>query len=84
MHRLLPATPQVGAHNDIQFGIASRYRLTILEVAPFTTRLKIALLNDEQSLFQPGFFQPDFDVQLYHDARLAEVVRSKHPQSRKT
>lgn len=75
LHRLLPAALQVGACNEIQFGNTTVYRLTILEVAPFTTRLKIELRQGEQQVFQPSFFQPDFEVQLYHDARLAEVVR---------
>lgn len=75
LHRLLPATLQVGASSDIQCGVTTVYRLTVLEVAPFTTRLKIELQRSEQSDYQLFFFQPSFDVQLYHDARLAEVVR---------
>lgn len=75
LRRLMPAAPELGAHSDLQFGMSSRYRLTVLEVAPFTTRLKIAPMQGQQDVFQPSFFQPDFDVQLYHDARLAEVVR---------
>jgi len=70
LHRLLPPVLAVAEQSFIQFSSQDIYRLTILDVAPFTTKLKIELWQGQQH-----YFQPSFDVQLYHDARLAEVVR---------
>lgn len=70
LFRLLPAKSVVGEQVFIQCTEHDIYCLTILAVAPFTTRVQIELSAGRQ-----GFFQPSFDVQLYHDARLAEVVR---------
>lgn len=72
LYRLLPHNPVVGEQTSIQLGEHDIYQLTVLEAAPFTTRVKIELASGQWQ-----FFQPSFDVQLYHDARLAEVVRMK-------
>ncbi len=69
---LLPEPLQIGQQYSVHLGELDRYRLTILELAPFTTRVKIELSSTAQR-----YFQPSFDVQLYHDARLAEVVRAQ-------
>lgn len=70
LYPLLPTVLAVSEQSFIHFSSKDIYRLTITEAAPFTTRLKIELWQG-----QPQYFQPSFDVQLYHDARLAEVVR---------
>lgn len=72
LYHLLPQPIAVGEQAFIQLGEYDIYRLTVLEAAPFTTRVKIELSSGRQH-----FFQPSFDVQLYHDARLAEVVRAQ-------
>ncbi|GGW56300.1 DUF1249 domain-containing protein [Alishewanella tabrizica] len=72
LYHLLPSSTTVGASALIQLTAHDIYRVTILEAAPFTTRVKIELSSGQQH-----FFQPSFDVQLYHDARLAEVVRAQ-------
>lgn len=72
LFRLLPQHSAVGEQVFIRFAEQDVYRLTILAVAPFTTRIQIELNGGQQR-----FFQPSFDVQLYHDARLAEVVRAQ-------
>ena len=69
---LLPETPQLGGQLFIALGEQDIYCLTVLEVARFTTRVKIELSSADHV-----YFQPSFDVQLYHDARLAEVVRAQ-------
>lgn len=72
LFKLLPQKNAVGEQAFIQLTEQDIYRLTVLEVAPFTTRVQIELSSGQQR-----FFQPSFDVQLYHDARLAEVVRAQ-------
>jgi uncharacterized protein len=72
LSRLLPKDGRLGEECFIQLTEQDVYRLTLLDVAPFTTRIKIELVSG-----QLRFFQPSFDVQLYHDARLAEVVRAQ-------
>ncbi|GHG61638.1 hypothetical protein GCM10010919_06310 [Alishewanella longhuensis] len=72
LYRLLPQKSVVGERVFIRFTERDEYCLTILAVAPFTTRIQIELSGGWH-----GFFQPSFDVQLYHDARLAEVVRAQ-------
>lgn len=69
---LLPEAAKPGDCAWIQLTDYDVYQLTVLDVAPFTTRVQIALSRGQQR-----FFQPSFDVQLYHDARLAEVVRAQ-------
>lgn len=70
LHPLLPPVLAVTEQRFIHFSTQDTYRLSITAAAPFTTRLRIELWQG-----QPHYFQPSFDVQLYHDARLAEVVR---------
>lgn len=72
LHRLLPQQSAVGEQIFIHCAEQDVYCLTILAVAPFTTRIQIELKGGRQR-----YFQPSFDVQLYHDARLAEVVRAQ-------
>lgn len=73
LRRLLPQQLEVGQHVFIKLAEQDVYVVSMLAVAPFTTRIQIELKSGGQR-----FFQPSFDVQLYHDARLAEVVRVQH------
>ncbi|MEN3159949.1 DUF1249 domain-containing protein [Alkalimonas sp. NCh-2] len=70
LNPLLPAKLAVGERQVIGMDDASYFRLEVLEVCPFTTVLRIVPLSD------PAWpaLQPAFDVRLYHDARLAEVI----------
>ncbi len=57
------------------FSVSDRlkYRMTILDTAPYTTTLKMEQLDGGQS-----FLTPVMDIRLYHDARMAEVLSSQH------
>jgi uncharacterized protein YqiB (DUF1249 family) len=70
LNRLLPKQFSPGEHWLIAITEQQHYQLTVLECGPFTTRLKIELVAATAPLLKPSF-----DVQLYHDAQLAEVVR---------
>lgn len=67
---LLPAVLEVGEGQLIGLDDSSYFRLEVLEVCPYTTVLRIVPLEDTG---WPAL-QPAFDVRLYHDARLAEVI----------
>ena len=45
------------------------YRISVTEVARFTTTLHIELTDEREF-----YFRPSFVVRLYHDARVAEVL----------
>ena len=49
------------------------YRISVTEVARFTTTLQITLLDNGTALFRPHFV-----VRLYHDAQAAEVLACQH------
>ncbi len=69
LRRLMPAEAKVGQRRDIRISAGQLYRIEIMAAAPFTTRLQIVLHQGAER-----YFQPRLEVQLYHDARLAEVV----------
>ena len=81
LNRLLPANFGPGLQWLIAISPQQHYRLSVLECGPFTTRLKIELLAAAAPALNSGWVSPSFDVQLYHDAQLAEVVRvARHRQ----
>jgi len=49
------------------------YRISVTEVARFTTTLQIELTDAREHYFRPGFV-----VRLYHDAQVAEVLSCQH------
>ncbi|PHR66099.1 MAG: hypothetical protein COA51_03545 [Idiomarina sp.] len=59
----------------IKVGQQLRFAVTVLETAPYTTEVRI----EQQALLKqlPGLRETQIDVRLYHDAQLAEVVRSQ-------
>ncbi|MEH8016491.1 DUF1249 domain-containing protein [Rheinheimera muenzenbergensis] len=69
LNRYLAADPQPGQTSDVSINPQHCYRVSVTEVAPFTTTLRIELLPPNHVLFRPGFV-----VRLYHDAQLAEVL----------
>ncbi len=72
LNRYLTAEVREGQRMDIQVTDQHCYRLTITELARFTTTLQIELLQ------QGSFFTPRFSVRLYHDAQVAEVLACQH------
>lgn len=68
LNRYLHADVKCGQSVDIQVSAQHRYRLSVNDVARFTTTLQIELLDAEQ------YFRPQFTVRLYHDAQVAEVL----------
>lgn len=75
LNRLLPAQFAPGLQWHIAINPQQHYQLSVLECGPFTTRLQIKLVAPDQPGLGDNFVKPSFDVQLYHDAQLAEVVR---------
>jgi uncharacterized protein YqiB (DUF1249 family) len=59
-----------GDSKVIQINAYEGYRIKLLELCKFTTTIRIEHVS-EQML---GWLRPQFEVRLYHDARLAEVV----------
>lgn len=74
---LKPLAESVRQHGAqvIKIGRHLRFALTVLESAPYTTEVRI----EQQALVTqlPGLKETQLDVRLYHDAQLAEVVRSQ-------
>lgn len=74
---LKPMAESVRQHGAqvIKIGQHLRFALTVLESAPYTTEVRI----EQQALVTqlPGLKETQLDVRLYHDAQLAEVVRSQ-------
>jgi len=58
-----------GQSTVIQVSEQHSYRLTVIDVARFTTTLQIELVDQHEH-----YFRPNFVVRLYHDARVAEVL----------
>ena len=61
---------RAGDSKVIQINEYEGYRIKLLELCKFTTTIKIEHIS-ETAL---GWLRPQFEVRLYHDARLAEVV----------
>ena len=59
-----------GDSKVIQINEYEGYRIKLLELCKFTTTIKIEHVS-ESAL---GWLRPQFEVRLYHDARLAEVI----------
>ncbi|MBZ9612367.1 DUF1249 domain-containing protein [Rheinheimera maricola] len=72
LNRYLHAQVECGHSVDIQVTEQHCYRLSVTDVARFTTTLQIELLGAGQ------FFRPQFTVRLYHDAQVAEVLACQH------
>jgi len=59
-----------GDSKVIQINEYEGYRIKLLELCKFTTTIKIEHVSNTAL----GWLRPQFEVRLYHDARLAEVV----------
>ena len=75
INRLLPSENRIGAVNQVLVG-GFEFTLTILESARYTDLVSIKQ-SDNKVL---GFKQPDFNVRIYHDAKVAEVVCKYYPK----
>lgn len=73
LRHLLPQQPLCGAQRQFQLAEQHYYRLTITDVARFTTTVSIVSEGETTA-----FYQPAFEVRLYHDARVAEVIACQH------
>jgi uncharacterized protein YqiB (DUF1249 family) len=50
-----------------------KYKITILDTAPYTTTLRMEQIDALQL-----YLKPVMDIRIYHDARMAEVLSSQH------
>lgn len=73
LNRYLSADTVCGQSTVVQVTEQHQYRISVTEVARFTTTLQIELLAADQH-----FFRPHFVVRLYHDAQVAEVLACQH------
>lgn len=73
LRHLLPRQQICGAQRQLQISGLQYYRLTITDIARFTTT--ISIVSEGEAMH---FYQPVFSVRLYHDARVAEVIACQH------
>lgn len=69
LNRYLSDDTSCGQSIVIQISQQHQYRISVTDIARFTTTLQIELV-DERSYY----FRPNFIVRLYHDAQVAEVL----------
>ncbi len=68
--RFISTPPSTVDSQLIQINPQEGYRIRLLELCKFTTTIKI----EHVSQTALGWLRPQFEVRLYHDARLAEVI----------
>jgi uncharacterized protein YqiB (DUF1249 family) len=66
----LPGHQRPGQRCLIHINASESYQVELLELCKYTTTVSIELIS--QSMV--GWLKPRFEVRLYHDARLAEVL----------
>ena len=74
--RVLQLLPDLDSNDKVHEFSVSReleYRICLLDAAPYTTTLEISQVTTNT----PAFLRPSMEVRLYHDARMAEVLRSQ-------
>lgn len=72
---LLQLVPELDLSLGYQFTASGmQYHIQLLESAPYTSTLQLRQINSEL----PEYLQANMQVQLYHDAQMAEVVHSQH------
>lgn len=75
LRHLLPRTGQVGDMVQIQVSAADKYQIRLQELCKFTSTVRIEFFSDNVAADRIiSWLRPQFEVRLYHDARLAEVV----------
>lgn len=73
MMRLLPDVDTERLEYRFSAGQSLHYRIRIIESARYTSTLEVHQINAST----PMFLQPAMQVRLYHDARVAEVIKSQ-------
>jgi hypothetical protein len=73
--QLQPWLPEaLTSRRQVALPNADYYEISVLALARYTTTVNIIL----RSAQLPEWLCPHFEVRLYHDARLAEVIACKH------
>ncbi|MFC4656321.1 MULTISPECIES: DUF1249 domain-containing protein [Rheinheimera] len=70
----LPRTERQGEQHLIHISASESYRVEVLERCKYTVTVRIELLKEQSK----PWFHPQFEVRLYHDARMAEVLACQH------
>ena len=66
----LPGNQRPGQRCLIHINASESYQVELLELCKYTTTVSIELISQSMT----GWLKPRFEVRLYHDARLAEVL----------
>lgn len=79
LRHLLPREGQVGDAVQIQVSALDKYEVRLQELCKFTSTVRIEHIQTPALTERlTGWLRPQFEVRLYHDARLAEVVACQH------
>jgi uncharacterized protein YqiB (DUF1249 family) len=70
----LPRQQRAGQRCVIHLNASDSYQVELLELCKYTTTIRIELISQSVTLW----LKPRFEVRLYHDARLAEVLSCQH------
>jgi hypothetical protein len=73
MMRLLPDVDTERLEYQFSAGKNLHYRIRIIESARYTSTLEMHQISSSTALF----LQPAMQVRLYHDARVAEVIKNQ-------
>lgn len=79
MMRLLPDVDTEHMQYQFSAGHSLQYQIRIIESARYTSTLEM----QQVSATGPKFLQPTMHVRLYHDARVAEVIKNQRVGSLK-
>ncbi|WP_018692401.1 DUF1249 domain-containing protein [Algicola sagamiensis] len=71
--RLLPNDLEVGNSFTFQVSKGMSYQVEVTEIGKYTTTVDIT----QRELQWPEYLRPHLYVRLYHDARMAEVLKSQ-------
>lgn len=75
--RLLSLLPDCDTHSleyHFQVNQGLQYRLKILDSSRYTSSIEMSQICVDG----PDYLKPIVEVRLYHDAQMAEVIRSQH------
>lgn len=71
--RLLPDCDTIDLTYRFDISSTLRYQIRIIESTRYTSVISFAQIDKHT----PTFLQPNMEVRLYHDARVAEVTKSQ-------
>ena len=72
--RLLPDCDTQDLSYEFEASAQLKYKITILECSRYSSLVSIS----QQAGHLPRYLRPVMEVRLYHDAQMAEVIRSQH------